>query len=321
MVEIATTPTAPPAAPPPAAAPPAAPEGAASRPGVISDSQFDRLDPAEQGKYARVRAGPDGGSVWQDRATLPTETADPTKPATGDMATTPALVPQQRYQFGDLELSGQQILDLLKHKGETDLRRAAVPADPSQYKIEAKDVVLPPGMDWRFNEADPALAAARTWAHSVGLTQDQFAGLLGQYASMEAAKEATFQNAMKGELEKLGANATLRVTRFRRGSMALSVENWQSHSAPVFSAKSRCVVSSCSPTKWLHRATPHSARRTASRLIRTRARSPRCPKSTTTHFPQRKNSASAGWANRRSLCLEMKSSEAAQRHATPPSAE
>jgi capsid assembly protein len=207
---VATAPTtAPPTSPP--AAPPA-PEGAASRPGFIPDSQFDRLDPTEQGKYARVRAGPDGGSVWQDRATLPTETVDPTKPATGDTATTPALVPEQKYQFGDLELSGQQILDLLKHKGETDLRRAAVPADPSQYKIEAKDVVLPPGMDWKFNEADPALAAARNWAHTNGLTQEQFSSLLGQYASMEAAKENTFRNTMKGELDKLGANATMRMT-------------------------------------------------------------------------------------------------------------
>jgi hypothetical protein len=49
----------------------------------------------------------------------------------------------------------------LKHKGETDLRRAAVPANPSKYVIEAKNVVLRPGVEWRFNEADPALAAAR----------------------------------------------------------------------------------------------------------------------------------------------------------------
>jgi hypothetical protein len=115
-------------------------------------------------------------------------------------------------RLGDLELTGQQISDLLKHKGETDLRRAAVPADPSQYKIEAKDVVLPPGVEWRFNEAAPALAAARTWAHANGLSQDQFGSLLGQYASMEAAKEATFRNAMKRELDALGANATMRVT-------------------------------------------------------------------------------------------------------------
>jgi hypothetical protein len=48
-------------------------------------------------------------------------------------------------------------------------------------------------------------------AHSVGLSQDQFAGLLGQYASMESGKEATFRNAMTAEFEKLGANATMRV--------------------------------------------------------------------------------------------------------------
>ncbi len=201
-----------PSNPPVASAPPTVPASPASPPTqqsasparVISDSEYDGLSDQDRENWSRVRKGVDGGSEWRERSS---ETNPAAKSATGDAATPPTLVPDQKYQFGDLELTGQEISDLLKHKGETDLRRAALPTDPSQYKIEAKDVVLPPGMDWKFNEADPALAAARTWAHANGLTQEQFSGLLGQYASMEAAKEATFRNSMKGELDKLGANA------------------------------------------------------------------------------------------------------------------
>jgi hypothetical protein len=196
-------------------------DGSAPRSGVIPDNAYERLAEADRLKYSRVRAGPEGGSEWRLREVVERESAGATKQpdgSAGDPAAarpgeaSPALVPDQKYQFGDLELTGQQISDLLKHKGETDLRRAAVPADPSQYKIEAKDVVLPPGVEWRFNEADPALAAARTWAHANGLSQDQFGSLIGHYASMEAAKEATFRASMKRELDALGANATMRVT-------------------------------------------------------------------------------------------------------------
>jgi hypothetical protein len=202
----ATASTAPAASPPPVTpqVTPAAPQG------VITDAAYDALPVADQDRYSRVKKGVDGGSQWQERATLPSETAAPTAQP-GEQPNAP-LNPAEVYKFGDLELTGQEISDLLKHKGETDLRRASLPADPSQYRIEAKDVVLPPGMDWKFNENDPALAAARNWAHANGLTQEQFSSLLGQYASMESAKENTFHTAMRAELDKLGANATLRVT-------------------------------------------------------------------------------------------------------------
>jgi hypothetical protein len=231
---IATaTPTPPPASPPAAAAPPAAapaPQGAASRPGFIPDSQFDRLDPTEQGKYARVSKGPDGGSEWIERSKLPSESgADPA--ATADpSATAQPLVPSETYKFGDLDLTGQEILDLLKFKGETELRRASVPADPSGYQIALpQDFVLPAGMDFKFNEADPALAAARAWSHQQGLNQDQFSSLLAQYAGLEATREATFRAAMKRELDALGANATMRVT---------ALETWLKGMVPGEIAKS-----------------------------------------------------------------------------------
>jgi hypothetical protein len=217
----ATAPAAPPAAaPPPQSAPPPA-----ARPGSISAADYHRLDPAEQGKFANL---PDG--VWIERSKLETERAEPGTTAAADATTTPTLAPGEKYKFGDVELTGQEISDLLKFKGESELRRAAVPTDANGYRIELpKDFTLPAGMDFKFNEADPALAAARAWSHKVGLSQDQFADLLGQYASMKAAEDATFKTAMKGELDKLGVNATMRVT---------ALETWLKGMVPGDVAKS-----------------------------------------------------------------------------------
>jgi hypothetical protein len=179
------------------------------RPGVIPDAQYDALPPADRDRFARVRKGPEGGSEWIERSKLEAEPADPSK-ATAAPATT---APGDKIKVGQFEVTETEFADLMKFKGETELRKAAVPSDPTGYKVELPaDTVMPPGMEWKFNEADPALAVARAWAHKTGLTQPQFAELLGQYAGMEAAKESTYRAAMKRELDALGANATMRVT-------------------------------------------------------------------------------------------------------------
>jgi hypothetical protein len=61
------------------------------------------------------------------------------------------------------------------------------------------------------------------------LTQEQFAGLLGQYASLKATEEASFRSAMKRELDALGVNATMRVT---------ALETWLKGMVPGDVAKS-----------------------------------------------------------------------------------
>jgi hypothetical protein len=69
--------------------------------GVISDAAYDRLPTdADRDRYSRVRAGPDGGSQWQERAALPSETAPPTEQSGQQQAN--SLNPAETYKFGDL---------------------------------------------------------------------------------------------------------------------------------------------------------------------------------------------------------------------------
>jgi hypothetical protein len=235
---VATAPFTPPAAPsaaPPASASPPSPQRApppAARPGSISAADYHRLEPAEQSKWANLPGG-----QWIERAKLESEQADPTKPATADGKA--AVTADGKLRVGDFELSAEDVSTLMQQKATNDLRATQVPADPNGYRIELpKDFVLPAGLDFKFNEADPALAAARAWSHSVGLSQEQFTGLLSQYASMKATEEATFRNAMKAELDKLGANATARVTAietFYRGIVGDDLA--KSVRASLFSAK------------------------------------------------------------------------------------
>ena len=224
MAEITTTAQAPsnPTAPGPlTTAAPATQPNAQRRPraGAIADHQYDRLEPAERGRYARVRkAGPDGGSEWVHRDQLGKE-----PPADGSAAP-PA---DGKYRYGQYEFTETEIADLMRFKGETELRRAAVPADPSQYKVELPaDVVMPPGVEWKWNDADP-LEVARNWAHKQGLTQPQFAELLGQYAGMEAQKEFAYQTALKRGSTPSAPTPRCGSRPSKRGSRTWSGRTWR----------------------------------------------------------------------------------------------
>jgi hypothetical protein len=184
------------------------------RPGVISDAAYDQLDPAAREKFARVRQGPQGGSEWRDRSTLSPEAADPaakpgTTPAPGDATVTP----DGRLQVGEMLLSQDDIKSLIAEKAQADLRKTMVPDKPESYAAELpKEFKLPEGIEYKFDTNSPILADARNWAHSQGLTQQQFSQLLSFHANTQIAEQVMVGNAAKVEVEKLGAHGTARVT-------------------------------------------------------------------------------------------------------------
>jgi len=125
---------------------------------------------------------------------------------------------EQRFKLGDVELSGAEIRDLLAHKAETDLRKALVPAKPSEYRLELpKDLKLPEGAQFKVAALNdpvkgPAIQAVQDWAHRNGLSQSQFSEILGLYAASQAHEQTSITNAARAQREALGVTGGARVS-------------------------------------------------------------------------------------------------------------
>jgi hypothetical protein len=155
------TPASPPPAAAPPATPPAAPQGAASRPGVITDAAYDALPAQDRDRFSRVRAGPDGGSIWQERATLASET----NPAAGDTsATAPAVTAEGKLKIGSMELSEADITGLMERHALEQGRKAAMPATAGEYSLDLpSDFVMPEGQNFKWATDHPDVT--RCWDH------------------------------------------------------------------------------------------------------------------------------------------------------------
>lgn len=86
------------------------------------------------------------------------------------------------------------------------------PQKAEEYKIELPaDFKAPEGVDFKFDDKDPILAQAQAWAHTVGMSQDQFKQGLGLFAAAKVGEQSQINAARTAEIGKLGANAGARV--------------------------------------------------------------------------------------------------------------
>lgn len=95
------------------------------------------------------------------------------------------------------------------------VRRNSVPA-PEAYKAELpKELKLPPGVDFKFDDKDPilgpVLAEARKTANELGLDQAGFSRLLGLHAAARASELSTLKTAHEAEVTKLGPAGPARI--------------------------------------------------------------------------------------------------------------
>jgi len=206
---------------------PAAPAPAA-RPGSltgtrydapISDQAYDRLGPQEQSKFARVRDAANNPQ-WQPRSDL---APDPAKPAAapGEPPAAPASVVDGKLRVGEYELSSDDIANLMRTRAELDLRATQVPADASGYRPDLPaDLKLPAGIEVKIDTSDPSYRDLAAFAHARGWSQSDLSAALGIFASREAREAAAFAEAQRAEVQKLGANATSRVT-------AAAIRTWR----------------------------------------------------------------------------------------------
>jgi hypothetical protein len=117
--------------------------------------------------------------------------------------------PTDKVKVGEMEVSQAELQEFFKTKGESELRKATLPASPTDYKTELPANFEMPG---GVNEADPLLVDARNWAHGKGFSQSEFSELVGIYATAKAKEAAFINQAASAELGKLGANAVQRVS-------------------------------------------------------------------------------------------------------------
>jgi hypothetical protein len=193
------------------AAPPAAPSAPVPRQGAIADNAYQRLSPADQARYAQVRAGPDGGSEWVERSTLPSATdspstapADPGKPAD----------PNARHKIGDLEVSQAELQEYMQSKAAAELKKASLPQTPADYKADLPpDFQMPAGItEFKFDTTDPLFTSAQAWAHARQIDQGTFSEMVALYASAKATEAAQLNAAHADQVAKMGANGPMRVT-------------------------------------------------------------------------------------------------------------
>lgn len=117
-------------------------------------------------------------------------------------------------KFGDL---AKDFNSLRAEKAQSDLRRAAVPANPDGYKLALPQTFELPkdkdgkAIDFKFDDADPRLPAARAWAHARGLDQAAFSELLAIQVQADLADQQLVASGRTKEQEKLGVNGPARI--------------------------------------------------------------------------------------------------------------
>ncbi|WGR74335.1 MULTISPECIES: hypothetical protein [unclassified Bradyrhizobium] len=140
-----------------------------------------------------------------------------TPPATPAKAERPAWLTNDKHWDADKnEIKGE---DFAKYLSEIegriaadDVRKGSLPQTAEGYQIKLPaDFTPPAGSKFEFDVNDPILAQARTWAHTNGLTQDQFSQALGLFAGAKIGETAQIEAARTREIEKLGPTAGPRV--------------------------------------------------------------------------------------------------------------
>jgi hypothetical protein len=98
-------------------------------------------------------------------------------------------------------------------KAAEDVKALSRPQTPDAYKVELPaDFKAPEGIKFEFKQDDPLLSQARTMAHEMGISQENFSKLLGLYAGAQVATQQQIQTAHLAEVNKLGTTGPARVT-------------------------------------------------------------------------------------------------------------
>jgi hypothetical protein len=151
----------------------------------------------------------------QDAANAAAKPEAAAKPA--EEAHVDPQAPGEKVKVGKYEVSEAELASMMDRQAQEDLKKLTLPAAPEAYKAELPaDLKLPGGVEYKFDQSNPSLVAARNWAHAKGLSQDEFSQVLGIYASHEAQQNAVLAERSAAEIAKVGINAPQRVDAVNR---------------------------------------------------------------------------------------------------------
>lgn len=149
-------------------------------------------------------------------ATTPTTTPAPAPEPKAAAPTRPADVPDKYWNADkgvDHTAWSKDFNEHVAFKAAEDSKRLSLPQTPDAYKAELPaDFKTPEGVKFEFKQDDPLLAQAKTMAHGMGISQENFSKLLGLYAGAQVGTQQEINTARNAEVAKLGAAGTSRVT-------------------------------------------------------------------------------------------------------------
>jgi hypothetical protein len=186
-------------------------------------ADYDRLtaqDPYRDPNQL-LRRAPDGTITAEARS------PDPANPQPGDQPKPGDQQPPQQQPRTDggkillaegIEVSEQELRDLVSFKASEDSRRLTAPQKAEDFKLELPaDLTMPQGVTFQIDPNNPAVEPARAFALRNNLSQQQFSEMLGVYAATQANEMVAFNSAKAAEVTKLGDAANARVDAVRGG--------------------------------------------------------------------------------------------------------
>lgn len=148
-----------------------------------------------------------GASSQTQQSGSSSQTTAPTRPDYVPEAFWDAATGLKHKEFGE------HYSALATRLAADEVRRNALPKTVDAVKLDLpKEFKIPEGLQWQWKTDAPEYAKLRDIVVKRGLDQDTVTDLVGVYAETQVGSEAQFKAAQTAEMNKLGANATARVT-------------------------------------------------------------------------------------------------------------
>jgi hypothetical protein len=206
-----------PAAPAPAVQQPATTQAPVVAPARVTPGSKAWAEMSAEQRHAQMR-GPENprarghSPAVEQREAAAAKAGNPQEQPVAADPNAPVEHSTERLKVGKYEVSEADLASMMDRQAQDDLRKATLPATPDEYKLElSPGAKLPGDAEYKFNAADPSLAALKNWAHAKGFDQSTLSEMLTIYATHEAQQNAVLAARSREEVAKAGVNAPQRV--------------------------------------------------------------------------------------------------------------